>query len=284
MSRPLRIQFAGALYHLTSRGDGREAIYLDDSDRELFLSVLAQVCNHFNWVCHSYCLMTNHYHLLIETPDGNLSQGMRQLNGVYTQNFNRSKNRVGHVFQGRYKAILVDKESYLLELTRYIVLNPVRAAMVRSAKDWRWSSYRSTTGLTSRPEWLNTDWILSNFSRKKSDAITGYRNFIAAGKGQPSPLDDLKNQIFLGDDDFVEEMQCLIDEKISLDEIPSSQKKQRLKILENYQKHATSRNEAIINAYQSGGYSMVEIANHFGLHYSSISKIIKFSGSSQFKT
>ena len=137
MSRPLRIEFPGALYHLTSRGDGRDDIYLTDDDRALFLSVLGQVCERFNWECHSYCLMTNHYHLMIETPDGNLSQGMRQLNGVYTQRFNQQHQRVGHVFQGRYKSILVQKESYFLELSRYIVLNPVRAGMVVKAENWQ---------------------------------------------------------------------------------------------------------------------------------------------------
>src|SRR5690606_34912418 len=122
MSRPLRIEYAGALYHITSRGDGREDIYLTDEDRESWLNVFEEVCRRYNWVCHAYSLMSNHYHLLIETPESNLSLGMRQLNGVYTQRFNRAHQRVGHVFQGRYKAILVDKESYLLELARYIVL------------------------------------------------------------------------------------------------------------------------------------------------------------------
>ena len=124
MARPLRIEYAGALYHVTSRGDGQEAIYLGDEDRKLFLDVLGQVCERFNWATHAWCEMTNHYHLLVETPDGNLSKGMRQLNGVYTQRFNRQHQRVGHVFQGRFKAILVEKDSYLLELARYIILNP----------------------------------------------------------------------------------------------------------------------------------------------------------------
>jgi putative transposase len=136
MSRPLRIEFAGGLYHVTSRGDGREAIFLTEEDRRLFLSVLSEVVRDFNWAVHAYCLMDNHYHLLIETPDGNLSKGMRQLNGVYTQRFNRQHGRVGHVFQGRYKAIIVQKESYLLKLARYVVLNPVRARMVRSPAEW----------------------------------------------------------------------------------------------------------------------------------------------------
>ena len=135
MARPLRIEFAGGLYHLTSRGDGREDIYGGDGDRRVFVDLLAQVCERFNWRAHAYCLMTNHYHLLVETPDGNLSKGMRQLNGVYTQRFNAIHNRCGHVFQGRYKAIIVQKDAYLLELSRYIVLNPVHAAIVRAAGD-----------------------------------------------------------------------------------------------------------------------------------------------------
>ena len=121
MSRPLRLEIAGGLYHVTSRGDRREDIYDSDEDRQAWLVLFGEVCKRFNWRCHAYCLMSNHYHIVVETPEGNLSQGMRQLNGVYTQNFNRSHNKAGHVFQGRYKAILVEKDSYLLELARYVV-------------------------------------------------------------------------------------------------------------------------------------------------------------------
>ena len=143
----MRIEFRGAVYHVTSRGNTRQAIFRDDIDRIDFLEVLYSVVKRFNFIVHAYCMMRNHYHLLIETPDGNLSQGMRQLNGVYTQRFNRRHNRVGHVLQGRYKAILVEKNSYLLELARYVVLNPVRAAgIVKSPGDWKWSSYRATAG------------------------------------------------------------------------------------------------------------------------------------------
>jgi len=149
MSRPLRVELAGALYHVKSRGDRREALYDDDADREAFLDVLAEVVERYNWVCHGYCLMTNHYHLLIETVDGNLSKGMRQLNGIYAQASNRRHSRVGHLFQGGFKGILVDKDAYLLELSRYVVLNPVRAGIVSGPEDWRWSSYRATMGLSA---------------------------------------------------------------------------------------------------------------------------------------
>ena len=154
MARPLHLEFAGALYHVTSRGDRREAIYEDDEDRARFLEALGNVIGAFNWRCHAYCLMSNHYHLVIATPDGNLSKGMRQLNGVFTQWSNRRHRRAGHLFQGRFKAVLVDQESHLLELARYVVLNPVRAGMVKAAEDWPWSSYLATIGDEDRPAWL----------------------------------------------------------------------------------------------------------------------------------
>ncbi|MBQ0718575.1 MAG: transposase [Gammaproteobacteria bacterium] len=275
MARPLRLEFAGALYHVTSRGDHREAIYENDDDRLAFLSVLERVCGTYNWVCHGYCLMDKHYHLLIETPDSNLSKGMRQLNGMYTQTFNRMNKRVGQVFQGRYKAILVEKDSYLLGLSRYIVLNPVRANMVRSAKDSPWSSYRSTVGLVKGLSCLNTEWILAAFAKRKSLAIEKYKKFVAQGKGQPSPWIMLRKQVYLGSDQFVEEMQALIDGDKKLGEIPSSQRRRRSKPLAEYKATSDDRNTAIISAYKSGGYTLKEIGDYFGLHYSSVSGIVK---------
>lgn len=274
MARPLRLEFSGALYHITSRGNRREDIYETDEDRRLFLSVLGDVCERYNWVCHAYCLMSNHYHLLIETPDANLSKGMRQLNGVYTQGFNRSHSRIGHVFQGRYKAILVDKNSYLLELSRYIVLNPVRAGMVRSAKDWPWSSYRAITGQDVVPGWLQTEWLLAAFGKRKAKAVEAYRQFIKEGKGQSSPWGYLKSQIYLGDEEFIEKMQCLIVGDKELSEIPSGQRRAAPKALAYYESSGVDRNDAIAKAYASGGYSMKEIGDYFGLHYSRISRII----------
>jgi len=218
--------------------------------------------------------MTNHYHLLVETPDANLSLGMRQLNGVYTQRFNRIHKRTGHVFQGRYKAILVEKEPYLLELARYIVLNPVRARMVRSAKDWPWSSYRLTAGLGGVMEWLEIDWILSTFSRSRAKAQRTYREFVSEGRNQPAPWESLLNQIYLGSEAFMNKAQGMLERDKDLSEIPAPQKRPIPKSLAEYDKQATDRDHAITLAYQSGGYSMKEIGSYFGLHYSRVSRII----------
>jgi len=206
MSRPLRLQFAGALYHVTSRGNERKAIYLNETDNRSFLDLMAQVCERFNWVVHAYCLMTNHYHLLVETPDANLSEGMRQLNGVYTQRFNRTHHRIGHLFQGRFKAILVQKESYLLEVNRYIVLNPVRAAMVDDCDKWPWSSYRFTCNYQKPPSWLAVDQLLLLFGNERSLALRKYQDFVLSGVGK-SLWPEVKQLIYLGSDSFVSEMQ-----------------------------------------------------------------------------
>lgn len=275
MARPLRLEFAGALYHVTSRGNRREMIYETDKDRQTFLCVLDDVCETFNWVCHAYCLMGNHYHLMIETPEGNLSQGMRQLNGVYTQTFNRHHGRVGHVFQGRYKAILVEKEGYLLELARYIVLNPVRASMVYSAVDWPWSSYRATIGYASDLKRLHTDWLLSAFGGRRNAAIKAYERFVAEGKHQSAPWCKLRHQIYLGSEQFVEAMQKRVEDAEKLGEVPSSQRRPVAKPLSHYIDVTSSRNEAIVEAYAGGGYSLKEIGNYFGLHYSRVSRIVR---------
>ncbi|MGH7826702.1 MAG: transposase [Candidatus Binatia bacterium] len=170
MARPLRLEFPGAIYHLTSRGNARQKMFFGDGDRELFLNILARVVSRYGWLCHGYCLMENHYHLLVETPKANLSRGMRQLNGIYTQSFNRRHHRVGHLFQGRFKAILVEKECYLLELCRFIVLNPVRVKSKSQVQAWEWSSYRATAGLAPTREFLTTDWVLGQFGKSRTTA------------------------------------------------------------------------------------------------------------------
>ncbi len=248
MSRPLWLEYPGALYHVTARGDGREDIYLDDRDRLGFL--------------------------LGETPVGNLSRGMRQLNGVYTQRFNRRHARVGHVFQGRYQAILVQKNSYLLELSRYVVLNPVRAGMVRTPRDWRWSSYRAAVGQAKAPAWLQTDELLAQFGRKRARAVRAYARFVRAGIAQPGPWDALRYQVFLGDERFIRRLQKH-KRPDALHEIPKSQRRSMGKALAQYQRAYRERDVAMAQAYASGLYTMKAIADHFGVHYMTVSRAVR---------
>ena len=274
MARPLRIELAGGLYHVTSRGDGREDIFLDDADRQAWLDIFGQVCRRFNWRCHAWCLMGNHYHLVVETAEGNLARGMRQLNGVYTQAFNRAHQRVGHVFQGRYKAIIVEKDSYLLELARYVVLNPVRAGMVRDVADWPWSSYRSMTGAEAAPEWLPTDWLLGQFSSRRRRAIQRYADFVRAGVGQSSVWDNLSGQIYLGSEAFIQRMRRT-DDKANISEIPRAQRRPLAKPLNHYQSKHRDPKAAMAAAYASGDYTMQAIAEFFGVHYATVSRAVK---------
>lgn len=211
MARPLRFEHPGALWHVTSRGNERGAIFHDDRDRIDFLDILADAVGRFGWRLHAYVLMGNHYHLLLETPEPSLSRGIHRLNGIYSQHFNRRHERAGHLLEGRFKAILVEKERHLLELVRYVVLNPVRAGLARTAADWRWSSYRYTAGLHCAPAWLETHWTVAQFGGG-TGALAAYREFVDAGVGNlAQPWRGLTSQLFLGSEAFrarlVERMQ-----------------------------------------------------------------------------
>lgn len=280
MARPLRIEYSGAVYHITSRGNARKKIYSDDQDRENFLGVLGTILKRYNWLCHAYCLMDNHYHLLIETPDANLSIGMRQLNGVYTQLYNRSHGRPGHIFQGRYKAILVDKDNYLLELCRYVVLNPVRAKLVELPEHWKWSSYTATAGLKRAPEYLSVDWILGVFGTNRKTAQNQYRKFVKEGINRKSPWGELQGQILLGENSFVEKFKDLLRDKEAIKEIPRQQRYAfRPNLKEVFKKQGSGgkkgRNYGIYDAHIKYGYSLKEIADYLGIHYTTVSKAIK---------
>ena len=276
MSRPLRIEYEGALYHVSSRGDRREPIYEDDADRERFLSTLDDVIEQRNWLCHAYCLMTNHYHLLIETPDANLSKGMRQLNGVFTQASNRRHGHGGHLFQGRYKAILIDKDAYLLELARYIVLNPVRAGMVVRPGDWAWSSYRAMAGIDLRPAWLETDGVLSLFGEDRSNAEQSLVEFVMARlNAGVSPWHELKGQIYLGDVDFVKRAQARAKPQKQDINIPKAQRRGPAPSLKKIASAHADRDRAIVTAYATGTYSYQQIGDYFDLHFTTVGKIVR---------
>jgi REP element-mobilizing transposase RayT len=226
MARPLRLEHEGAFWHVTSRGNERKNIFRSDADRLLFLALLAAAVERFNWIVHVYTLMSNHFHLVIETPERTLSRGMQWLNGQYACKFNKRHKRAGHLFQGRFHGELVQKESHLLELARYVVLNPVRAGMVARPEDYRWSSYRATVGVEAAPAWLTTDWILKQFSADRKRAVAAYATFVDAGVGlERSPWDDLVGQVFLGTAEWVERMQALIDEEPRSEEHPRAQRR-----------------------------------------------------------
>ena len=277
MARPLRIQFEGALYHVTSRGNAGQEIFLNDEDRSAFLDVVAEAVARYGWGCHAYCLMSNHFHLLIETPSPNLSRGMQFLNGVYTQKFNRHYKRFGHVLQGRYKAILVERESHLLELARYVVLNPVRAKMIRSARDWTWSNYRATSGQAEVPEFLDIDWTLSQFDSRRDRAVRAYKRFVKQGHGIDI-WQGLRAGSLLGSENFVEQM------RPRLLEIPLDQNVLRREhdaarpgldeILLNVTDRS-DRDSRIYEAVRIYHYKLQEVADYLGLHFSTISVIAK---------
>jgi REP element-mobilizing transposase RayT len=275
MARPLRIEVAGGIYHVTSRGDRREEIYRDDQDRRDWLGQLGEVCTRFNWRCHAYCLMTNHYHVVVETPDANLSTGMRQLNGVYTQRFNRRHAVVGHLFQGRFKSILVERDPYLLELARYVVLNPVRAGMVLDAPDWPWSSYRATVGVAPGPDWLETEWLLGQFSADREQARSGYADFVAAGKEEPSIWQGLRHQVFLGSDAFIARFAQGTEPLAKLREVPRAQRRSIAPSLDSFGHAYPDRPEAMARAFLTGAYTMKEIADYFRVHYSTVSRAVR---------
>ncbi len=274
MARPLRIEFPGALYHVMSRGHRQEAIYQDGTDRKSFLDIFADVVERFNWRCYAYCQMTNHYHLVVRTVEANLSAGMQYLNGVYTQASNRRHKRVGHVFQGRYKAMLVDAESYFLELARYIVLNPVRAVVTRTPAGWAWSSYRATAGQTVAPEWLDVNELLGHFATDSREARKHYVEFVRDGVGKNDLWSCVQQQVYLGDEEFVKRVQ----ENSDIPDTPDISRAQRrppAPPIDAIAESSASRDCAILKAYRTGAYSYADIGRYFGLHPGSVGRIVR---------
>jgi REP element-mobilizing transposase RayT len=265
----------GGLYQVTSRGDRREAIYRDDADRTAWLDLLGDVCERFNWRCHAYCQMTSHYHVVVETPEANLSQGMRQLNGVYTQSTNRRLGLVGHLYQGRFKAILVERDAYLLELMRCVVLNPVCAGLVQTADDWAWSSCRAMVGQASAPAWLEADWLLAQFGEERASAQAGYADFVRQGVGGASIWEGLRHQVFLGSEGLAGRHRATTKPLERLREVPRAQRRALAEPLAGLARRYPDRAEAMARAFGTGVYTMQEIATFFGVHCSPVSRAVR---------
>ena len=276
MARPQRLEFPGAIYHVMSRGSGQQAIFAGNEDREFFLDTLARVAKRFHWLVHAYCLMDNHYHLVIETLEGKLSIGMRQLNGIYTQHFNLRHGLDGPVMQGRFKAILVERDTFLLAMCRYVVLNPLRTRTVRSPDKYAWSSYRATAGLIDAPGFLDTDWVLQQFARQKKTAERRYQEFVKEGVGGENPWEHLRKQILLGSDEFIASMAPLLGDAGRIREHQLRERRSKRPSLTQLfakVKDKAQRNDAIRLAHLQHLYSLNEIGQYVGLHFATVSKI-----------
>ena len=291
MSRPLRIEYPNAVYHVTSRGNERKRIVRDNEDRRKFIQVLKDMIEQYQVLCHAWVLMDNHYHLLLETPQANLSRAIRHLNGVYTQAFNRRHYRVGHLFQGRFKSIIVEKESYLMELCRYLVLNPVRAGRVKHPRSWAWSSYPETAGEKPPSSWLSIEWLLLNFSSRRKIGQKAYREFVAEGIRDPQrPWSDLRSQIYLGSEVFLERIQKRV-KSVNDTEIPVNQRQpvtpeiEKLlhcvagsygcsvrDLLRSTRRPKESRQVALYLMRRIAGLHLKVIAKRFGMGYTGVSR------------
>ena len=279
MARPLRIEYAGALYHITTRGNAKQKIFKNQVDQKTFLNLLTQVNKRYKWHCHAYCLMNNHYHLVIETEEATLSKGMRQLNGVYTQAYNGRHHRVGHLFQGRFKAILIEKETYLLEVCRYVVLNPVRAKIAQRPDAWEWSSYRGTAGIHKPHPCLTVEWILAQFGTSGAEARRRYQKFVQEGVGGVSLWKKVKGQSLLGEESFIEKVRPVFEGRKQNQEIPRTQRYLARPELEKMFQGITrgdknQRDRLIQKAVEEYGYSQRAVADNLKMHYSSVSRIV----------
>ncbi len=284
MARPLRITYPGAFYHVTSRGNERKNIFKSKKDREQFLEYLASATLRYDALIHVYCLMDNHYHLLLETPSANLSQIMRHINGAYTTYFNIKRKRSGHLFQGRFKAILVDKDSYAKELSRYIHLNPVRAKIIDAPDKYDWSSYQYYIGLKKSPDWLKMDFILGYFESKNKKSTSEYKKFVRRllKKEYESPLAQVVWSALLGDSTFID--------FIRNNHLPGNRKSKDIPALKSLclkpgldeifdavdnvirQAPALARNVKMYLAQQYSGKPLKDIAKYFNIGDSGVSQ------------
>ncbi|NIP37593.1 MAG: addiction module toxin RelE [Candidatus Dadabacteria bacterium] len=279
MARPVRVEIKNAVYFISSKSGGRKHIVKDDADRAAFLETLEYVVGRYGWKCHAYCIGDTEYNLAIETPKANLSVGMRQLNGIYTQKFNRKNKKRGNVFQGRFKAVVVEKDAYLLDICRHVVLLPQREGITKNINTFKWSSYRATAGTIDAPGFLHVDWILSQFAKRPKNAQSKYRDFIKEGKKAESPLSKVKGQILLGGEKFIEQMTLIIIKGKRKEDIPKWQRHiKRPKLDEVFKdiksKTVKQRNKKVKEAHDKYGYTLKEIGQSLGLHYTSISRII----------
>ncbi|MEQ8355191.1 MAG: transposase [Kiloniellaceae bacterium] len=282
MARPLRLELPGAVYHVTATGNGGHTVFRNAEESELFLEILGQTCGRFDWRCLAYCLLPDRYHLVVETVRPTLARGMRQINGRYTQAVNRRRGIGGHVFQGRYRAVMVEKPGFVAAVCRDVLRQPVGQRLAADPSAWRWSSHRTLLGRLppgrTAPDWLAVGDLLALYGADPAVARRRYAEEIADERGD-SVWNQLRHQVFLGSEEFVTELRerarTEAASRGSLDEIPRAQWQAPPVPLEDFAGAAGSREEAMARAYLSGAYSQVRIARHFGVHYSTVSRAVR---------
>ncbi len=270
MARPLRPEYAGAVYYISSVGNRGQSVFQNSADGNAWVEVLEGVCGRFDCRCFGYCLMSDGYHLVIETPKPNLSKAIRQLNGVYTQRSNRLHDTDGHVFRGRYKSIVVQREKYLLPLMAHIFLLPLRAGFVKHPNQFKWSSCRYLYGKDKVPGYVDLEWFSEGFS---SD--TGNFDEFLEENHSRDVVSETRKQIYLGDDNFIELVQKKTSKASKSKDIPRYQVTKPVSSLINgFARSGNSREEAIAKTYLTGDYTLREVADAVSVHYSVVSKIV----------
>jgi REP-associated tyrosine transposase len=282
MARPLRLELPGAVYHLTATGNGGQTVFRDAEDSALFLEILGQVCARFDWRCLAYCLLPDSYQLVVETRQATLARGMRQLNGRYTQAFNRRHGIGGHVFQGRYRAVMVENPAFVAAVCRDLLRQPIMRGLAAEAAAWRWSSCRAVLGRLPQgrpaPDWLDVAALLALYGPEPAEARQRFAADVEAEGGDPV-WEQLGGQVFLGSEGFVARMRevarAAAAQRGSLAEIPRAQWQAPPPPLTDFAAAAQSREEAMARAYLSGGYSQIVIARYFEVHYSTVSRAVR---------
>ena len=278
MARPLRLELPGAVYHVTSFGNGGQLVFRVPADSARFLEILGEACSRFDWACWAYCLLPDRYHLVVETRQATLARGMRQLNGRYTQTFNRRHGVGGHVFQGRYRAVMVESPDFVAAVCRDTIRQPLAHGLADDPLAWRWSSHRAVAGRLPpgrpAPDWLAVEALLALHGGDPAR----YADDVAAADPE-AVWDHLRHQVFLGSEVFVAAMRERAKAEASgrgnLAEIPKAQWQAPPPPLETFAAGAASRDEAMARAYLSGAYSQASIARHFAVHYSTVSRAVR---------
>ena len=277
MSRPLRLDYPGAWFHITARGNRRKSIFLDDADRWKFLDLLAAACCRFGVICHAYCLMGNHYHLVVESVEGRVSQAIQFTNGSYAAFFNRRRGQVGHLLQGRFHSSLIERDTYLLEAVRYVELNPCRAGLVAHPIEWEWSSFRSRIAHGPDRAPVSSETVLACFG-SGPDGIARYQAFVLQGLGREPSQKLRRGDSIIGSPGFTEEHVSRVRRTSDRCDVPRFQRLADRPSLEQIFPNTASRTDQkrlSVEACLRYGYAFAAVARHIGVHYTAVSRWVR---------